>query len=68
MRYAEFRNCIRNELQQVRAGGLTWAELKSRLDLPYPRPCPSWVKRMEADIGLRRERGPGRALVWRLDR
>jgi hypothetical protein len=34
MRYVDFRDVIREELRQNPAG-LTWAELKERLDLPY---------------------------------
>jgi hypothetical protein len=65
MRYVEFRDAIRIELQRVPAG-LTWADLKKRLKLPYHSPCPEWVKQMEQEIGLSRERGPGRAFTWRL--
>lgn len=66
MRYAEFKDEIRAELQRT-PDGLTWAELRDRLDLPYERPCPTWVKRMEAEIGLRRAKGAGRAYLWRLE-
>jgi hypothetical protein len=65
MRYLEFRNAIEEELLQNHAG-LTWAELKERLNLPYNQPCPEWVRRMEEDAGLSRARGAGRAYVWRI--
>jgi hypothetical protein len=65
MRYVEFRNAIEEELLQSDAG-LTWAELKERLNLPYKQPCPEWVKRMEEEVGLSRVRGTGRAYVWRI--
>jgi hypothetical protein len=65
MRYVEFRDAIRSELRRFPAG-LTWADLKKRLKLPYAAPCPEWVKQMEQEIGLSRERGSGRALVWRV--
>ncbi len=65
MRYVEFRNAIEEELLENRAG-LTWAELRERLNLPYKQPCPEWVKRMEEEIGLSRARGTGRAYVWRI--
>jgi hypothetical protein len=65
MRYAEFRDAIKGELRRVPAG-LTWAALKKRLKLPYDSPCPEWVKQMEQEIGLSRERGPGRAFTWRV--
>jgi hypothetical protein len=63
MRYIDFRNQIQTELRRNPAG-LTWPELKARRDLPYERPCPEWVKRLEKDIGLKRLRSEKRAHVW----
>ena len=65
MRYAEFEDVIREELVR-HPEGLTWAELRARLDLPYDRPCPTWVRRMEQEVGLSRARGSGRAYVWEI--
>jgi hypothetical protein len=65
MTYLEFRDTIRAELGRNPAG-LTWAELRDRLALPYDRPCPSWVERMEQEIGLSRRPGTGRAHVWKV--
>ncbi len=65
MRYVEFRDAICEELRRFPAG-LTWATLKSRLRLPYSSPCPEWVKQMEQEIGLSRQRGSGRAFTWRV--
>jgi hypothetical protein len=65
MRYVDFRDVIGSELRKNPAG-LTWVQLKDRLDLPYGRPCPSWVNRLEQEIGLTRARGIGRALLWKL--
>jgi hypothetical protein len=67
MTYVAYRDSIRKELQR-HAAGLTWNELQTRLRLPYDRPCPSWTKQLEADIGLARIKGPGRALVWKVKR
>lgn len=67
MRYDEFRDLIQTELRRS-GDGLTWSQLKDRLDLPYERPCPEWVKRMEREIGLLREKGDGRAYVWTVER
>lgn len=67
MRYADFGRAIQEELLKNPAG-LTWAELKERLDLPYKQPCPEWVKRMKEEVGLSRARGPaGRAYVWKIE-
>ncbi len=63
MRYVEFRDAIREELRHHRAGW-TWTELRDRLDLPTDRPCPTWVRRLEEEIGLSRAPGAGRAYVW----
>ena len=67
MRYVEFKSAIEKKLRK-HPGGLTWSQLKERLDLFYERPCPSWVKQLEREIGLRRVKGAGRAYVWKVDR
>ncbi len=65
MRYLDFKTQIENELGE-HAEGFTWVELKRRLDLPYEQPCPTWVKRLEEEIGLTRSRGAGRAFIWKI--
>jgi hypothetical protein len=65
MRYVDFRDVIRDELR-MNPNGLTWKELKNRLDLPYESPCPTWVKQLEEEIGLSRKKGEGRALIWKV--
>jgi hypothetical protein len=66
MTYVEFRERIRSALHR-RPAGYTWAELRDRLDLPYDRPCPTWTKQLEQDIGLTRGKPvSGRAHVWTL--
>ena len=65
MRYVDFRDQIRQELQK-NPEGLTYAELKERLNLPYDRPCQSWVRRMEQEVGVSRARGAGPAYVWKI--
>jgi hypothetical protein len=65
MRYVDFRDMIQEELRRNPAG-LTWAELRERLDLPYDRPCPTWVRRMEQEVGLSKTKGSGHAYVWRV--
>jgi hypothetical protein len=66
MRYFEFRAAIVRELRRKRSG-LTWAELKERLDLPYRTPCQEWVRRMEKEDGLTRTPGSSRAYVWKIE-
>jgi hypothetical protein len=65
MRYVEFREAIHRELSE-NPEGFTWAELKARLNLPYEEPCPTWVNRMEQEIGLVRARGAKRAYLWKI--
>ena len=65
VRYEEYRNAVREELQRA-PGGLTWAQLKLRLGLPYKVPCPAWTRRLEREIGLTRVAGKGRAHVWQV--
>jgi len=66
VRYVEFQNTIQETLLQHPAG-LTWVELKEMLSLPYKRPCPTWVQRMEQEIGLSRTKGEKRAYVWKIE-
>jgi hypothetical protein len=63
MTYAQFKEMIRAELQK-NSHGKTWKELQRDLSLPYTRPCPEWTKTLEKEIGLVREKGQGRELIW----
>jgi hypothetical protein len=65
MRYTTFRDTIERTLRQ-HPDGLTWAQLRERYRLPYDRPCPTWIKQLERDMGLVRVKGSGRALVWKV--
>lgn len=66
MRYVDFRDLIQTELQN-NPRGLTWVELKNVLKFSYKTPCPTWINKMEEEIGLVRLKGKGRALIWNLD-
>ena len=65
MKYVEFREAIQKELRQM-PDGLTWVDLRERLGLPYDRPCPTWTRQLEKEIGLSRVKGRTRSLVWRV--
>ena len=65
MTYAEFKQSIHSKLRN-NVSGMTWSDLKESLDLPYGRPCPEWLKRLENEIGLVRRKGSGRTLIWQL--
>lgn len=66
MRYTDYRDRIQQALAEQPAG-VTWADLREQLALPYDRPCPAWTKKLEQEIGLLRQRGHGRALIWKLE-
>ena len=66
MRYVDFRDSICRELRRQRQG-LTWPELRDRLNLPYKSPCSEWVQRMERENGLTRTPGSGRAYIWKIE-
>lgn len=67
MRYEEVKRMIEKELTKKRAG-LTWVELKQKLDLPYTTLCPEWIKQLEEDIKLVRIKDAGsRAHRWSLE-
>lgn len=63
MRYDEVKYLIKAELSR-QPSGLTWVELKERLDLPYKTLCPEWTTQLEEEIGLTRKRSGGRAFTW----
>lgn len=66
MKYEQFRDSIRGYLQRHPEGS-TWKALKSDLRLSYEIPCPTWVHRLESEIGLVRKPGSP-AKVWTLRR
>ena len=65
MTYTAFKTAIHAKLIQE-PDGLSWKALRDSLELPYERPCPEWVKRLEKEIGLTRFKGNGHAYLWRL--
>jgi hypothetical protein len=65
MHYTDFKDAIHQELRRS-PRGLTWVQLQERLNLPYDRPCQTWMNRLQEEIGLLREKGTGRALLWRV--
>jgi hypothetical protein len=63
MNYVEFKTSIQRHLES-HWNGATWQELRDALKLPYERPCPEWIHRLEKEIGLVRRKGYGRSLRW----
>lgn len=62
--YEKFKTKI-EAILKAEPEGLTWTEIKQRLNLPQRVPNNRWVRQMEEDIGLIRERIKGR-IHWRL--
>jgi len=62
--YEEFKKKV-EEVLRAESGGLTWAEIKKRTNLRQKVPNNMWVKMMENDIGLVREKRERRT-IWRL--
>lgn len=62
--YEKFKMQIETALK-AEPNGLTWTEIKQRLNLPQRVPNNQWVRKMEADIGLTRTK-EARGIVWRI--
>ena len=60
--YEIFRDKVEKVLKQA-SKPLTWREIKVRADFEQTVPNPRWVKWMEEDIGLVREKSK---TYWRL--
>ncbi len=65
MKYEEVRIQIKR-LLQARPSGASWQEIKAELSLPYKSLCPEWTLQLETEIGLVRQQGHGKSLVWSL--
>jgi predicted Zn-ribbon and HTH transcriptional regulator len=62
--YEDFREKIRDVLK--REGSLTWTEIRTIAKLPQKLPNNGWVRRMEQDIGLKRNKDERGIFKWRL--
>lgn len=71
MTYDGFRDQIKKILTDNPAG-LTWSQIKEKLNLPQRVPNNKYVTQMEKDIGLIREQvqlskdSKEKTLIWRL--
>jgi len=63
--YEKFRDPIERILRQAKKP-LTWTEIKEKAGFEQKVPNNKWVKWMEEDIGLVRERTKDRKILWRL--
>jgi len=65
MTYDEFRDKIKVALTSA-GRPLTWTEVRATASLPQHFPNNQWVRRMENDIALTRERDKHGIIHWRL--
>ena len=65
MAYEAFRDAIEETLKA--SGTLTWTEIRTQAKLPQMFPNNKWVRRMEGDIGLKRNRDAHGIIKWGLD-
>jgi len=63
--YERFRTQIRRILGEAKHP-MTWAEIKETGGFPQKVPNNKWVKWMEEDIGLIREKTREGGIVWKL--
>lgn len=65
MTYEHFRDSVKATLQSA-GHQLTWTEVRTAAGLPQLFPNNQWVRRLETDIGLRRERDNNGIIQWAL--
>jgi hypothetical protein len=63
--YDDFRNKIQKTLRNADTS-LTWTEIRTKAGLSQLLPNNKWVKRLENDIGLLRERDSRNIILWKL--
>jgi hypothetical protein len=64
--YPAFCNAVRTALEKA-GRPLTWTEIRTASRLPQKLPNNQWVRRMESEIALRRERDKDGIIRWKLD-
>ncbi len=62
--YEDFRDKIKQAL--VKGGELTWTEIRTIAKLPEKFPNNKWVRRLEQDIALKREKDAHGIIKWKL--
>lgn len=65
MAYEDFKTTIEHVLTEA-GKHLTWSEIKQRAGLLQKLPNNKWVRQVETDIGLIREKGKGGKMLWRV--
>ena len=67
MPYDEFRDKVKGALASA-DHPLTWTEVRTVTGLPQRFPNNRWVRRLEKDIGLRRNRDKQGLIHWEVNR
>ena len=65
MPYDTFKTKIAEVLKELDSA-ITWTELRTKAGLPQRFPNNQWVRRLEKDIGLHRERDQNGIINWQL--
>lgn len=66
MTYEAFRERIQAVVSEADRHGLSWTEVRTAAALPQLFPNNQWVRRMETDISLSRERDTHGIIRWRV--
>jgi hypothetical protein len=64
--YEDFRDVIKRTLESA-GSPLTWTEIRTSAKLPQMFPNNQWVRRMEKDISLVRQKDAHGIIHWRLE-
>jgi len=64
--YEEFKMSIKNLLERYPINGLSWTQIRDKLNYSQRVPNNKWVKNLEKDAGLIRIKR-GKDMVWRLE-
>ncbi len=65
MQFEEFRDRIKAAIESSKTP-ITWTEVRTTAKLPQAFPNNQWVRRMEKDFGLIRERDANGIMRWRI--
>lgn len=63
--YEDFKSSIKNILER-HPNGLTWTEIRDKLNYSQKFPNNKWVRKLEEDIGLKRIKR-GNQMIWALE-
>ena len=55
------------ETLREHGGPLTWTEIRTKAGLPQKFPNNEWVRRLQRDFGLRREKDSHGIIMWQVE-